>query len=306
MTSNPHPPAALPEQLADALSERYLLEREVGQGGMATVYLARGVQDRRPVAVKVMRPKIADALGAERFLREVEIAREMKHPLIVPLYESGNAGGMLYYIMPYVEGESLYERLQREQRLPLDDALRITRDVAEALGYAHGRGVLHRDVKPENILLAGGRALVADFGLARAIGSADYRRLTQTGVIVGTAHYMSPEQLREERDLDQRVDVYGLGCILYEMLTGAPPYVGRSLMELATRILQAPVPSVRRLDPDVPAAVDQAISRALAKSAGDRLRSMEEFAAALPRPAMGVTGSAAPAGRREGAPHSSP
>jgi eukaryotic-like serine/threonine-protein kinase len=289
MTPNPHAASTAPEPLTDALAERYVLERELGQGGMATVYLAHAVPDHRPVAVKVMRPKVANALGAERFLREIEIAQAMAHPLIVPLHESGDAGGVLYYIMPYVEGESLYERLQREGRLSLEEALRITHDVAEALGYAHGRGVLHRDVKPENILLAGGRALVADFGLARAIGAADYRRLTQTGVIVGTAHYMSPEQLREERDLDQRVDVYSLGCILYEMLTGAPPYTGRSLMELATRILQAPVPSVRRLDPDVPTAVDQAIGRALAKSAGDRFRSMEEFAAALPRPAMRPT-----------------
>jgi serine/threonine-protein kinase len=288
MTSNPHPdPAAeLPEQLADALSGRYLLERELGQGGMATVFLARGIEDRRPLAVKVMRPKVANALGAERFLREIEIARAMAHPLIVPLYESGDAGGVLYYIMPYVEGESLYELLQQEGRVPLDEALRITHDVAEALAYAHGRGVLHRDVKPENVLLAGGRALVADFGLARAIGAADYRKLTQTGVIVGTAHYMSPEQLREERNLDQRVDVYSLGCILYEMLTGGPPYTGRSLLELATRILQAPVPSARRVDAGVPADVDQAISRALAKSAAERFRTMEEFAAALPRPAV--------------------
>ena len=280
---------AVPEELAVALGERYSLERELGQGAMATVYLAHDVRDRRPVAIKVMRPKVANVLGAERFLREIEIARSMAHPLIVPLYESGDAGGVLYYIMPYVEGESLFDRLQRERRLPLEAALRITQDVAEALGYSHARGVLHRDVKPENILLAGGRALVADFGLARAIGAADYRRLTQTGVIVGTAYYMSPEQLREERDLDQRVDVYSLGCILYEMLTGEPPYTGRSVVELATRILGAPVPSVRRLDAGVPAAVDRAIGRALAKVAADRFASMEEFAAALPPPGAAET-----------------
>jgi serine/threonine-protein kinase len=280
---------AVLEQLADALSERYSLERELARGGMATVYLAHDLRDQRRVAIKVMHPKVASALGAERFLREIEIARSMAHPLIVPLYESGNAGGALYYVMPYVEGESLFERLQRERRLPLEDALRITHDVAAALGYAHARGVLHRDVKPENILLADARALVADFGLARAIGATDYRRLTQTGVIVGTAYYMSPEQLREERDLDQRVDVYSLGCILYEMLTGGPPYIGRSLTELAMRILQAPVPSVQRLDGGIPAAVDQAISRALAKSAAGRFASMDEFAAALPRPGVEST-----------------
>jgi serine/threonine-protein kinase len=171
----------------------------------------------------------------------------------------------------------------------VDDALRIAFDVAEALAYAHSRGVLHRDVKPENILLAGGRALLADFGLARAIGAADYQRLTATGIIVGTAYYMSPEQLLESRDLDQRTDIYGLGCILYEMLTGEPPFVGASLTEVATRILRAPVPSARILNPAVPPAVDQAIARAIAKSAADRFATMQEFTAALPRPGAGPT-----------------
>jgi serine/threonine protein kinase len=200
----------------------------------------------------------------------------------VPLYDSGSAGGVLFYILPYVEGESLYDRLQREHRLSLEDALQITHDVAAALGYAHGRGVLHRDVKPENVLLARGRALIADFGLARAIGAADYQKLTETGLIVGTVYYMSPEQLREDPDLDQRSDIYALGCILYEMLTGAPPYTGRSITEVATRILRASVPSAQRLNAGVPPAVDQAISRALSKSAAARFATMEEFAAALP------------------------
>ena len=277
---------AVRELLAEALGARYVLEQELGRGGMATVYLARDVQDRRAVAVKLMHPGLVADLGAERFLREMGIAASLAHPLIVPLSESGNAGGIPYYIMPYVEGESLYARLQRERRLPLDEALQITHDVAAALGYAHGRRVLHRDVKPENILLAGGRALVADFGLARAIGAADYRRLTATGVIVGTAFYMSPEQLREDRDLDQRADIYSLGCILYEMLTGGPPFTGRSLTEVATRILRAPVPSVSRVRAGVPAAVDTALARALAKSASGRFATMQEFAAALPPPAV--------------------
>jgi len=277
------------EVLAEALSERYTLERELGRGGMATVWLARDVQQQQPVAVKVMHPNLARALDSKRFFREMGIAASLAHPLIVPLYDSGSAGGVPYYIMPYVEGESLYERLQRERRLSLDDALQITHDVADALGYAHSRGVLHRDVKPENILLAGGHALVADFGLARAIGAADYKKLTETGVIVGTLYYMSPEQLREDRDLDQRTDIYSLGCILYEMLTGGPPYSGRSITEVATRILRAPVPSVRRLQASVPPAVDQAIGRALAKSAAGRFATMQEFAAALPRPGVGST-----------------
>ncbi len=272
------------ERLAEALSDRYALEREIARGGMATVYLARDLQQQQPVAIKVMHPRLATALGAERFLREIAVARSMAHPFIVPLTDSGNAGGVLYYIMPYVAGESLHERLDREKRLVLDDALQIVRDVADALGYAHARGVLHRDVKPENILLAGGHALVADFGLARAIGAADYQKLTETGVIVGTIYYMSPEQLREDRDLDQRADIYSLGCILYEMLTGGPPYTGPSLKEVAFRILRAPIPSVQRLRPEMPPAVDQAISRALARSAAERFASMQEFAAALPRP----------------------
>jgi serine/threonine-protein kinase len=279
----------VPEVLAEALRDRYELERELGRGGMATVYLARDLQRGELVAVKVMHSNLADALDSKRFRREMGIAASLGHPLIVALHDSGTAGGTLYYIMPYVEGESLFDRLQRERRLSLEDALQITHDVAAALGYAHSRGVLHRDVKPENILLAGGRALIADFGLARAIGAADYQKLTETGVIVGTLYYMSPEQLREDRDLDQRSDTYSLGCILYEMLTGGPPYTGRSLTEVASRILRASVPSVRRLRPEVPAAVDQAISRSLAKVASDRFATMEEFAAALPRPRVGST-----------------
>jgi len=232
----------------------------------------------------VMHPRLATALGAERFLREIEFVSSMDHPGIVPLLQSGNAGGVLYYIMPYVEGESLHDRLQREKRLPLNDALQITHDIAAALGYAHGRGVLHRDVKPENILLAGGHALMADFGLARAIGAADYQKLTETGIIVGTIFYMSPEQLKEDRGLDQRADIYSLGCILFEMLTGAPPYTGTSLKDVAMKILRAPVPSARRVRPEVPIAVDEVIAKALARPVAERFGTMQELAAILPRP----------------------
>ncbi len=257
---------------------------------MATVYLARDLGQGDLMAIKVMHPQLATALDSRRFVREMGIAAALVHPLIVPLHDSGNAGDVLYYVMPYVEGESLYDRLQRERRLPIEEALRITRDVATGLGYAHSRGVLHRDVKPENILLAGGRALIADFGLARAIGAADYQKLTETGVIVGTLYYMSPEQLREDRDLDQRADIYSLGCILYEMLTGGPPYTGRSITDVANRILRASIPSVRKVRPEAPAAIDQAISGALAKAAAERFATMEEFAAALSRAAVGSTG----------------
>jgi serine/threonine-protein kinase len=273
--------ASVPDFLIRALGERYALEREIGRGGMATIYLARDLQGDRPVALKVMHPNLVQSIGTDRFLREIEIARSLSHPRIVPLYDSGQLGGVLYYAMQYVQGESLFERLAREQRLTVSDAVRVAVDAAEALGYAHQHGVLHRDVKPENILLEGGRGFVADFGLARAIGAANYRRLTETGVIVGTIFYMSPEQLREDPNLDQRTDIYSLGCILYEMLTGVPPFPGTSISQLVTRILKSPVPSARSDRAEVPETVDRAIARALAKSPASRFATAEEFAAAI-------------------------
>lgn len=273
---------ALPPPLAEALRDRYLIEREVGRGGMATVYLAHDVRQRQSVAIKILHRDLSATLDAERFRREMGIAASLSHPSIVPLFESGNAGGVLYYSMPYIEGGSLYQRLERERQLSLDEALRITHNVADALGYAHTLGILHRDVKPENILLAQSRALVADFGLARAIGVANYRKLTDTAIAVGTLYYISPEQLLGERDLDQRADIYSLGCLLYEMLTGEPPYAGPVAHQVVTRIFRTPVPSARRLRATVPETVDEALGRALAKSAAERFMSMAEFAAALP------------------------
>ena len=274
------------EVLAEALRGRYVLEREIAQGGMALIYLAREVGSGQAMAIKVMLPEVATVIGAERFRREIGIVQAMQHPGIIPLTDSGTAGDLLYYVMPYIDGETVYDRVQREGRLPLDDALRITHEVAAALGYAHERGVLHRDVKPENILLAERRALVADFGLARAIGIADYRKLTETGIIVGTVFYMSPEQLREDRNLDQRTDIYGLASILYEMLTGAPPFTGRSLTDIVKRILRGPTPSAAKLNPAVPATVDQAITKALARAPAERFGSMGEFSRRVAAPGV--------------------
>lgn len=290
------------DALAEALTQRYVLERELGRGGMATVYLAREVQGGQAVAVKAMHPELGSALGLERFRREMEIAASLSHPGIVPLIGSGHAGALLYYVMPLVEGESLHARLERERRLAVDDAIGITRDVAEALGYAHGRSILHRDVKPDNILLAaepargpkGCRALIADFGLARAVGAADSTKLTKTGTVVGTIQYMSPEQVREDREIDARSDVYSLGCVLYEMLTGAPPFTGRSVTDLVMKILRATPAPAAAVNPAVPPAVEQALARALAKTARERFATMRDFAAALPPQQAMAAGGGSP------------
>ncbi|HXH28376.1 MAG TPA: serine/threonine-protein kinase, partial [Candidatus Polarisedimenticolia bacterium] len=214
------------DRLRAALADRYRIERQLGQGGMATVYLAEDLKHARKVAIKVLKPELAAVMGAERFLREVETTAGLRHPHILPLYDSGEAGGFLFYVMPLVEGESVRDRLDRERQLPLEDALRITSEVAEALDYAHQRGIVHRDIKPENIMLEGGHAVVADFGIARALSAGGGERLTSTGVAVGTPVYMSPEQAAGDRDLDGRTDLYSLACTLYEMLAGQPPFTG--------------------------------------------------------------------------------
>ena len=216
-----------PARLATSLAERYRIERELGSGGMATVYLAHDLRHDRDVAVKVLHPDLGAALGGERFLSEIKTTARLQHPHILPLLDSGTAGGLLYYVMPYVRGETLRGRLDRERQLPIDDALRIAREVADALAHAHGLGVIHRDIKPENILLQGGHALVADFGIALAVQQAGGQRITQTGLSLGTPHYMSPEQATGERTVDARTDIYALGAVTYEMPVGEPPFTDR-------------------------------------------------------------------------------
>jgi eukaryotic-like serine/threonine-protein kinase len=273
-----------PDQLQTDLADRYTLERELGRGGMATVYLAHDLKHDRDVALKVLRPELAATLGPERFLREVRTTARLQHPHILPVLDSGDAAGQLWYTMPYVEGESLRDRLRREGQLPLDDALQITREVADALGYAHSQGIVHRDIKPENILLSRGHALVADFGIARALQVADAEHLTVTGVAVGTPAYMSPEQAGGASTVDGRSDLYSLGCVLYEMLTGEVPYTGRTPQAVIAKRVLEPLPHVRTLRESVPVTVEQAINRALAVTPADRFATAAEFTLALAQP----------------------
>jgi formylglycine-generating enzyme required for sulfatase activity/tRNA A-37 threonylcarbamoyl transferase component Bud32/pimeloyl-ACP methyl ester carboxylesterase len=260
-----------------ALEGRYRIEREIGEGGMATVYLAEDVRHHRPVAIKVLKPELAAAVGAERFLAEIETTANLRHPHILPLFDSGEADGLLFFVMPFVEGESLRDRLDREGRLPVEEALAIAREAASALSHAHSRGVVHRDVKPANILLGEGGALVADFGIALAVSEVDRAQLTATGVSLGTPSHMSPEQISGDAPVDHRSDVYALGALLYEMLAGEPPFSAPNLQALLTRTLTSPVPSVREIRPEVPAPVADAISRALAKEPEGRFQSAREF-----------------------------
>jgi serine/threonine-protein kinase len=279
-------------RLAAALADRYRIERELGAGGMATVYLAEDLKHQRKVAVKVLRPELAAALGHERFLREITTTANLRHPHILPLYDSGEAGEFLFYVMPYAEGETLRERLDREKQLPLDDALRIAGEVADALSYAHSRGVIHRDIKPENILLESGHAVVADFGIARAVSAAGGDQLTKTGVAVGTAAYMSPEQAAGDEELDGRSDLYALGCVLYEMLAGLPPFTGPTFESLTRQHLTAEPRPITQLRPAVPAEVAAALERALAKTPADRFNPVAQFGDAI-RPGKLATGASA-------------
>jgi eukaryotic-like serine/threonine-protein kinase len=282
-------PEQVPAPLAAALGRRYTIQQELGRGGTAFVFLAHDLKHDRPVAIKVLRPEIAVLLGVERFLREIRFAAQLQHPHIVPLFDSGEAGGSLYYVMPYVAGQSLRQRLERDGPLPLGDAVGITRDVCDALTYAHGQDIVHRDIKPENILLEVGHALVADFGLARAIAAAGGEKLSETGMTVGTPAYMSPEQAGAESRIDGRSDVYSLGCVLYEMLAGAPPFTGPSAQALLARHALDPVPPLRTVRKAVPEQVEHAVMKALEKVPADRFPSAAAFAAALTAPSAPLT-----------------
>jgi TolB-like protein len=274
------------EQLRAVLADHYTLERELGRGGMATVYLALDVKHGRHVALKVLRPDVTQALGDTQFLREIRIAARLTHPNILSVHDSGKAGGFLYYVMPYVAGDTLRERLRREGQLPLDDALHIAREVADALSYAHGEGVVHRDIKPENILFGAGHAMVGDFGIAKAMSAAAGDEHISNRFVLGTPTYMSPEQATGSALLDARSDVYSLGCLLYEMLAGEPPFTGSSAQVIASKHVRQPVPSLLAVRPDLPSWVQTVVERAMAKLPADRFQSATAFAAALGAPAV--------------------
>jgi Tol biopolymer transport system component/tRNA A-37 threonylcarbamoyl transferase component Bud32 len=293
------------ERLSRALEGRYRIERELGQGGMATVYLAEDLKHNRKVALKVLKPELAAVIGAERFLAEIKTTANLQHPHILALFDSGEVDGFVYYVMPYVEDESLRDRLTREKQLPVDDALRIASEVADALGYAHGHGIIHRDIKPENVLLHGGHALVADFGIALAVSRSDgATRMTETGMSLGTPTYMSPEQAMGEREISARSDVYALGAMLYEMLVGDPPFTGSTAQAIVAKVLTAAPASITKQRHTVPMHVEAAVMRALEKLPADRFASAAGFAEALARPElMTVTTAGGAVGR--GAPRAS-
>jgi serine/threonine protein kinase/Tfp pilus assembly protein PilF len=286
---------SLIDRLKAALADRYVVEREVGRGGMATVFLAQDLKHDRRVALKVLHPELAAALGSERFLREIKVAARLNHPHIVPLHDSGRAGELLYYVMPFVEGESLRDRLRREKQLALEDATQIARQVAGALDYAHRQQIVHRDIKPENIMLHEGEALVTDFGIAKAVSAAGRENLTQTGSAVGTPAYMSPEQAAGEVEPDGRSDIYSLGCVLYEMLVGSAPFTGPTAQAIITKRFTEPVPSARAARATVPEAVEQAVTRSLAKVAADRFATAAQFAHALTLPSGNTPPGTTPA-----------
>ncbi|MGW8267653.1 MAG: serine/threonine-protein kinase, partial [Longimicrobiales bacterium] len=278
--AGPLPPDRF-QELKRGLADRYSIEDEVGVGAMGVVYRAQDIRHERRVALKVLRPEIAATIGTDRFLREIRIEAQLNHPHILPVYDSGEVEGLLFCVMPFVEGESLRDRLDRERQLPCDEALRICREVADALFFAHARDLIHRDVKPANILLESGHAVLADFGLAKALSAAGDQGLTRAGFAVGTPAYASPEQAAGDERIDGRSDLYSLGCVLYEMLAGQPPFVGPTADSVVRQHLTQPPPSVRVMRTSVPEAVEEILTRLLEKSPADRFSSAEELVRAL-------------------------
>ena len=292
------------ERLSAALADHYRIERELGQGGMATVYLVEDVRHHRKVALKLLHPELSAVLGSERFLKEIELTASLQHPHILPLFDSGSADGQLFYVMPFVDGETLRTRLERERQLPVADAVRLATEVADALSYAHGRGVVHRDIKPENVLLQGGHALVADFGIALAVQQAGGQRMTQTGLSLGTPQYMSPEQAMGEKAIDARTDIYALGAVTYEMLTGEPPFSGPTVQSIVAKVLTERPTAPTAVRDTIPAGVEHAVLTALAKLPADRFATAAAFATALTTDRAAVARSQpalhAPSKRRDG------
>ncbi|HEY8166592.1 MAG TPA: serine/threonine-protein kinase, partial [Gemmatimonadaceae bacterium] len=269
------------ERLRDSLQQNYTIDRELGRGGMATVYLAQDVKHERLVALKVLHPELAASLGPDRFLREIKTAARLNHPHILPMHDSGEAEGFLYYVMPYVEGESLRERLDREEFLPVDEVIHLTRGIASALDYAHRHNIVHRDIKPENVMLYEGEAMVMDFGIAKAVSEAGSETLTQTGMMVGTPAYVSPEQAAGETNLDGRSDQYSLACVVYEMLSGQRPFTGATPQAILAKRFTDTVKPVRAVRSTVPESVEKALAKAMSTDAPDRYRTTGMFAQAL-------------------------
>jgi eukaryotic-like serine/threonine-protein kinase len=271
----------LMERIQHVLSTRYVIERELGHGGMAVVFLARDIRHDRPVAIKVFRSDVGDAIGAERFQREIRLLARLQHPHILPLYDSGTTGETSYFVSPFIEGETLRDRLKREHQLPIDEAVRLAMEVADALDFAHTRDVIHRDIKPENILQHDGHAVVADFGIARAMRRSAGEWATSAGMAVGSPVYMSPEQASGERQIDGRTDIYSLACVLYEMISGRPPFSGRSAHLIIVARMTSTARPVRELRDGVSPELDAALARALERAPGDRFTTAGEFGQAL-------------------------
>ncbi|MDQ3243958.1 MAG: serine/threonine protein kinase, partial [Gemmatimonadota bacterium] len=270
-----------PLQLKESLADRYDIKREIGAGGMATVYLAQDLRHDRPVALKLLNPELGAVLGAERFLAEIRVTANLQHPNLLPLFDSGAAEGLLYYVMPFVDGETLRGRLDRERQLPVDEAVRMTVAIANALDYAHSHGVIHRDLKPENILLQAGQPVIADFGIALAVKNAGGNRITQTGLSLGTPQYMSPEQATGDRVIDGRADIYSLGAVAYEMLTGEPPHTGSTSQAIIARMLTEKPRPMRVTRNAIPEHIEFAVQHALEKLPADRFSTAHQFAEAL-------------------------